>query len=133
MPTPQQKDYYRALGVPKKASTDEIRKSYRRLARKYHPDLNPGDQSAEQRFKEIQEAYDVLGDKKKRQMYDQFGFYSENASFQNAADQPGGFDFNGFDFTDFQVLKVDPFSRYPTNYILQNNPHKKIDGNGVQN
>ncbi|MBG99642.1 MAG: molecular chaperone DnaJ [Solibacterales bacterium] len=103
MPTPQQKDYYRALGVPKKASTDEIRKSYRRLARKYHPDLNPGDQSAEQRFKEIQEAYDVLGDKKKRQMYDQFGFYSENASFQNAADQPGGFDFNGFDFTDFHT------------------------------
>ena len=79
MPATQQKDYYKALGVSKKASADEIRKSYRRLARKYHPDLNPGDLSAEQRFKDVQEAYSVLSDSKKRQMYDQFGFYSENA------------------------------------------------------
>ena len=101
MPATQQKDYYKALGVSKKASADEVRKAYRRLARKYHPDVNPGDQSAEQRFKDVQEAYDVLSDEKKRQMYDQFGFYSENAGFQGGGASPGGFDFNGFDFSDF--------------------------------
>lgn len=97
-------DYYEALGVKKSSSADEIRKTYKRLARKYHPDLNPGDHSAEERFKQIQEAYSVLNDPKKRQMYDQYGFYSENAQpggpggFQSG--QPGGFDFGGFDFSD---------------------------------
>src|SRR5437764_15472436 len=71
-------DYYETLGVPRTADTEEVRKAYRKLARKYHPDLNPGDKSAEDRFKNVQEAYDVLSDTKKRQMYDQFGFYSEN-------------------------------------------------------
>ena len=77
MATPKH-DYYETLGVPRKADTEEIRKAYRKLARKYHPDLNPGDKAAEERFKNVQEAYDVLSDAKKRQMYDQFGFYSEN-------------------------------------------------------
>src|ERR1041384_3617614 len=71
-------EYYETLGVPRKAPADEIRKAYRKLARKYHPDLNPGDKSAEDRFKNVQEAYDILSDSKKRQMYDQFGFYSES-------------------------------------------------------
>lgn len=62
------------LGVPRKASVKDIRAAYRKLARKYHPDLNPGDKSAEEKFKQIQEAYDALSDPKKRQMYDQFGF-----------------------------------------------------------
>jgi len=69
-------DYYETLKVPRGASAEEIRKSYRKLARKYHPDLNPGDKAAEERFKNVQEAYDVLSDTKKRQMYDQYGFYS---------------------------------------------------------
>ncbi len=100
-------EYYETLGVPKTASADDVRKAYRKLARKYHPDLNPGDKSAEERFKNVQEAYDILGDPKKRQMYDQFGFYSENG-FPGAGPTPGGpgpqqpnMDFSGFDFSEF--------------------------------
>jgi molecular chaperone DnaJ len=99
-------DYYDTLGVSRKASADEIRKSYRKLARKYHPDLNPGDKSAEERFKRVQEAYDVLSDPKKRPMYDQYGFYSETG-FPSGAPPGGGqgphpgMDFSGFDFSDY--------------------------------
>src|SRR5690349_8785863 len=74
----QQKDYYGALGVKKNASAEEIRKAFRKLARKYHPDVNPGDKKAEEKFKEISEANDVLSDPKKRKIYDQVGFYSDN-------------------------------------------------------
>src|SRR5450755_4016022 len=70
-------DYYKTLGVSKDADADEIRKAYRRLARKHHPDLNPGDKAAEDRFKTVQEAYDILSDTKKKTMYDQYGFYSD--------------------------------------------------------
>ena len=100
-------EYYETLGVPRKAAADEIRKAYRRLARKYHPDLNPGDKSSEERFKNVQEAYDVLSDPKKRQMYDQFGFYSESGFAGGGPGGPGGhgphpgMDFSGFDFSDF--------------------------------
>ncbi len=102
MPTTTKRDYYELLGVQRRATLKEIRQAYRKLARKFHPDLNPGDKSAEEKFKQIQEAYDVLSDSKKRQMYDQFGFSAEN--------YPGGpppgagapsdvhFDFGGFDF-----------------------------------
>jgi len=69
-----EKDYYKILGVDRKASLAAIKKAYRKLARKCHPDLNPGDKQAEIRFKEIQEAYAVLSDPKKRSQYDQFGF-----------------------------------------------------------
>src|SRR6476660_9616804 len=101
---PSNQDYYGTLGVSKDAPTDEIRKSYRKLERKYHPDLNPGDKSAEDRFKNVQEAYDVLSDAKKRQMYDQVGFYSENG-YQGAGPASGtrthpNMDFNGFDFSE---------------------------------
>src|ERR1700675_1083987 len=78
MATTSKQDYYDLLGVAKKASAKDIRTAFRKLARKYHPDLNPGDKSSEEKFKQLQEAYDVLSDTKKRQMYDQHGFYSEN-------------------------------------------------------
>ncbi|MEJ5367977.1 MAG: molecular chaperone DnaJ [Bryobacteraceae bacterium] len=96
------KDYYETLGVRRDATPEEIRKAYRRLARKYHPDLNPGDKAAEERFKAVQEAYEVLSDAKKRKMYDTYGFYSDSG-FPGAG-QPGagpqGFGFGGFDFSE---------------------------------
>src|SRR5712672_2446478 len=105
MATTTKQDYYELLGVPRKASAKDIRTAFRKLARKYHPDLNPGDKSAEEKFKQLQEAYDVLSDSQKRQMYDQYGFYSDNLP----SGGPGGvdsrdresdvnFDFGGFDF-----------------------------------
>jgi molecular chaperone DnaJ len=99
---PPKQEYYETLGVPKSASEEDIKKSYRRLARKYHPDLNPGDKSAEDRFKKVQEAYDVLSDEKKRKIFDQFGFYSDNIP-PNAGASPGsgGPGFEGFDFSEF--------------------------------
>src|SRR5437867_3718460 len=100
---PATQDYYETLKVDRKASPDEIRKSYRRLARKYHPDLNPGDKAAEDRFKKLQEAYDVLSEPKKRQMYDQQGFYSDTgfAAGAGGANHGQGMGFSGFDFSDY--------------------------------
>ncbi len=77
MATTTNKDYYATLGVKKTASSDEIRKAFRKAARKYHPDVNPGDKKAEEKFKEISEANDILSDEKKRKVYDQLGFYSD--------------------------------------------------------
>ena len=74
----QTKDYYSTLGVKKTATAEDIRKAFRKLARKYHPDVNPNDKKSEEKFKEISEANDVLSDEKKRKVYDQFGFYSDN-------------------------------------------------------
>ncbi|MBV9500117.1 MAG: molecular chaperone DnaJ [Acidobacteriaceae bacterium] len=103
MPAATKKDYYEILGVPRSADTEEIRKAYRRLARKYHPDLNPGDKAAEDRFKNVQEAYDVLSDEKKRPIYDQYGFYSDNIPPNGGGPRPGpgGMNFDGFDFSEY--------------------------------
>ncbi len=125
MPATDKKDYYAILGVKKDATAEEIRKAFRKLARKYHPDVNPGDKKAEEKFKELSEANDILSEPKKRKIYDQLGFYSDNidpataeayaragsgaagpgfdprAYSGNGGPQGGGvpFDFN-FDFSD---------------------------------
>src|SRR5512140_1841022 len=105
MATTQQKDYYGALGVKKTASSEEIRKAFRKLARKYHPDVNPNNKKAEEKFKEISEANDVLSGPKKRKIYDQLGFYSDNIdaatadAYARGGGQPGsggGFPGGGF-------------------------------------
>src|SRR5277367_7178665 len=118
MPPTQSKDYYAILGVKKKATTEEIRKAFRKLARKYHPDVNPNDKKAEEKFKELSEANDILSDEKKRKVFDQFGFYSDQIDPATAeAAARGGYgpagagrttsrqevpiDFGGFDFSDF--------------------------------
>src|SRR5450759_1626112 len=125
MATTTNQDYHAVLGVKKSASTDDIRKAFRKLARKYHPDVNPGDKGAEEKFKTLSEANDVLSDPKKRKIYDQLGFYSDNIdpataeAYARGGGQPGagpgdfagGFpggrsggqgnvDFGGFDFSD---------------------------------
>jgi molecular chaperone DnaJ len=99
-------DYYEILGIKRDAKPEEIKKAYRRLARKYHPDVNPNDKSAEERFKLTTEAHDVLSDPKKRKVYDQFGQYSDNladAAARGAGPSTGrtapGFDFSGFDWS----------------------------------
>jgi molecular chaperone DnaJ len=97
----QREDYYKVLGVKRGASQDEIRKTYRRLARKYHPDVNPGDKAAEEKFKQLSEAYDVLSDPKKREVYDKYGMYSENVQDAARGAAGGGFDFGGFDWSTF--------------------------------
>src|ERR1700730_12274384 len=121
------KDYYATLGVKKSASAEDIRKAFRKLARKYHPDVNPGDKGAEEKFKALSEANDVLSDPKKRKIYDQVGFYSDNIdpataeAYARAGSGTGGagdgfhggfgggpqdsgqgvpFDLGGFDFSD---------------------------------
>ena len=106
MPANSKRDYYVTLGVARDASAEDVKKSYRKLARKFHPDLNPGDKAAENRFKEVQEAYDVLSDKGKREMYDLGGPAFDGGSPSPSAGNGAGrrynspnMDFSGFDFS----------------------------------
>lgn len=101
------RDYYEVLGVPRNASEADIKKAYRRLARQYHPDRNPGDKQAEARFKEVQEAYDVLNDKTKRAQYDRFGFAGPGFGGQGpfrAEGGPSGFEFQGINPEDLESI-----------------------------
>ncbi len=99
------KDYYNILGIKKEAKAEDIKKAYRRLARKFHPDVNPNDKASEDKFKEVQEAYDILSDEKKRKVFDRFGYYADNLDPDSpfgASSAPGGtaggYDFSGFNF-----------------------------------
>jgi molecular chaperone DnaJ len=100
----KQVDYYEVLGLKKGATPEEIKKAYRRLARKHHPDVNPGDKTAEDKFKKITEANDILSDEKKRKIYDRFGYYSDQLTEDSmpfgagTAGGQGGFDFSGFNW-----------------------------------
>ena len=100
----EKRDYYQVLGVDKNASAEEIKKAYRKNAMKYHPDRNPGDKQAEEKFKEIGEAYEVLSDSDKRARYDQFGFAGVDPNYGGGAGGGSGFGggFGGFGgFGDF--------------------------------
>ena len=113
MATTDFRDYYAILGVAKAASGDEIKRTYRRLARKYHPDLNPGDRQAESRFKEINEAYEVLSDPSKRKKYDQFGRYWQQADRVGGGSWGGGAPAGGqTGFDDFEFGRYGSFDDF---------------------
>ena len=121
----QKRDYYEVLGVDKNADEAALKKAYRVLAKKYHPDMNPGDADAEKKFKEASEAYAVLSDPEKRRQYDQFG----HAAFEGGAGAGGfgGFDFNGADFTDiFGDLFGDLFGGGRRSSGSRNGPMKDV-------
>ena len=128
MAATDKKDYYAVLGIKKTAAADDVRKAFRKLARKYHPDVNPGDKKSEEKFKELSEANEVLSDPKKRKIYDQLGFYSDNIdaktaeAYANSGGAAGGNPFAGggspsggpgqqhveFDFRDFDFGGAQP-------------------------
>jgi len=105
-------DYYKLLGVPRNAKPDDIKKAYRKLARQYHPDVNPGNATSENRFKEISEAFEVLSDPKKREIYDSYGYYSEQAA--SAGARGPIFDFAIFGAANFRDIFSEIFSNIKT-------------------
>ena len=118
-------DHYKVLGVGKKATQDEIKKAYRKLARQYHPDANPGDAAAEERFKEVQGAYDVLSDSGKRKEYDAFGSAGGPQGFPGGSGGgPGGF---SFDFGDLSDLSRDERERYYVNHSITEGVRRELE------
>lgn len=127
------RDYYEVLGVAKDASADDLKKAYRKLAKKYHPDMNPGDKTAEAKFKEVNEAYEVLSDSTKRQRYDQFGHAGVDPSYGAGAGGAGGFGggFGGFDVGDiFESFFGGGFGGFGGSTRTRN-PNAPIRGNDV--
>jgi molecular chaperone DnaJ len=122
MAATDKKDYYAILGLKKTATADDVRKAFRKLARKYHPDVNPGDKKSEEKFKELSEANEVLSDPKKRKIYDQLGFYSDNIDPKAAeayANSGGGGPFGA---------AGNPFGGYdPRGHTSQSGPHADFD------
>ena len=131
-----EENYYSILGVQHNASAAVIKKAYKKLARKFHPDLNPGDANAEEKFKRIQEAYNVLGDSKKREQYDKFGKAGVGANFSDFAHRNSpDFDFEGFDFGNFGTTSFkDLFSNFFNSYKTKGKKESEeqaIDGTDI--
>ena len=119
------RDYYEVLGVSKDASADDIKKAYRKMAMKYHPDRNPGDKEAEEKFKEVGEAYEVLSDADKKARYDQYGFAGVDPNFGAGAGGYGGAGFGGFgDFSDLGDIFGDFFGGGRSRGSQQNAPRR---------
>ncbi len=126
------KDYYKILGLSRKASISEIKKAFRKLARKYHPDLNPGDKNSEALFKEIQEAYGVLSDSKKKSQYDQFGTVGD---VPGRGTHQGGYSTRGFEGFDFSNFGSSPFRDFFDNVFSassQRSAHGPIKGDDLR-
>lgn len=123
------RDYYEILGVDKKASQDEIKKAYRKLAKKYHPDAHPGDKAAEEKFKEANEAYEVLGNEEKRKKYDQFG---SEGQFRNGADfDPSQYGFGNNARYEFRQGNAGDFSDFFNMFFGGGNPFDPFDNSEV--
>ncbi|MEK6287359.1 MAG: molecular chaperone DnaJ [Acidobacteriota bacterium] len=119
-------DYYKLLGVPRSAKAEDIKKAYRKLARRHHPDVNPGNQASEDRFKQISEAFEVLSDPKKREIYDRYGYYSEHAAAGAGTAWGPVFDFSNFGAANFR----DIFSEVFSNLRPQASPSRKQPSRG---